>query len=326
MRKRNLVALLGAASCLVAASEPVRLQPSSKWVLDYAENSCRLIRNFGEGKHQATLVLESGGPGTLSMVAIGEDLKGRRSLALNDSLDRAEGTATFLPARGYKLRGRLAESSGDHRPAIMWSGVYFGEVAKDDREALEKAKAAASKRERPPPRDLAKRAAGRTNSDQFAAGVTAIEIEARRGHPVVLETGSLGEPMRMFDQCIRDEMRGWGIDPDLEEKIVRPVWPINPQQWLSGDDYPIDMLREDKESSVKVRLLVDAAGKVTRCTTLSQVDAPEFEKVVCDAILRNGRFEPAELADGTKVPSYYTQQIMFRIAGSIARGTRLIAH
>jgi hypothetical protein len=25
------------------------------------------------------------------------------------------------------------------------------------------------------------------------------------------------------------------------------------------------------------------------------------------------KFRPAELADGTKVPSYYTQQIMFRM-------------
>ncbi|MCY7339109.1 MAG: energy transducer TonB [Sphingomonas bacterium] len=57
---------------------------------------------------------------------------------------------------------------------------------------------------------------------------------------------------------------------------------------------------------VEARLLVDASGKVTKCTSLTHVDAPAFEKAVCGAFSTRAKFAPAELADGTKVPSYYT--------------------
>jgi hypothetical protein len=55
MRIGSILACACAAPLLVAAAQPVRLQPSSQWVVDYAENSCRLIRNFGDGKSKAKL-------------------------------------------------------------------------------------------------------------------------------------------------------------------------------------------------------------------------------------------------------------------------------
>ena len=75
--------------------------------------------------------------------------------------------------------------------------------------------------------------------------------------------------MAAFDQCGRDSLKDWGVDPAVEAKIVRPVWAINPTQWLFESDYPRDMLMRGKESEVAVRLLVDASGKVSRCTSLS---------------------------------------------------------
>jgi TonB family protein len=330
MRSAKFLIAAAAASILCAAAEPVRLQPSSKWVLDYDDDSCRLIRTFGEGRHKTSLVFESGAPGEISMVAVGQDLKGRRSLALNGSATPEQGTATFVPVGSYKFQGRLAETSSGHQPAIFWDRINFGKTsdASDAPDDLKKAmaEAYAKRNERPSPRDLAKRAASKAESEAFAAGVRAIEIEPRPGRAVLLETGSLAEPVKMFDQCIRDEMRGWGIDPDLEDKIARPVWALNPGEWLSSADYPMDMIRKSQESAVRVRLLIDAAGKVTNCTTVTQVDAPDFERAVCSAILAHARFAPAELADGMKVPSYYMQQIIFRLGPESSYGTRLITH
>jgi protein TonB len=74
------------------------------------------------------------------------------------------------------------------------------------------------------------------------------------------------------------------------------------------------MLKSGEQSDVKVRLLVDASGRVTKCTSLSHFKAPEFNQVVCANFTKRARFEPAELADGTKVPSYYATQIHWRIA------------
>ena len=53
---------------------------------------------------------------------------------------------------------------------------------------------------------------------------------------------------------------------------------------------------------------------MTSCTSLSHFKEPEFNKIVCDKFMARARFEPAELADGTKVPSYYVNKVVFRIA------------
>ena len=74
------------------------------------------------------------------------------------------------------------------------------------------------------------------------------------------------------------------------------------------------MVVQGQQSDVKVRLLIEAIGKVTKCTSLSHFKEKSFEQVVCDKFMKRARFEPAELADGTKVPSYYVNHVIFRMA------------
>ena len=95
---------------------------------------------------------------------------------------------------------------------------------------------------------------------------------------------------------------------------MRPVWTVNPSEWLFASDYPRDMLARGKESELAVRLLIDASGKVTKCTSLSHFAEQEFNRITCENIVKRARFEPAELADGTKVPTYMTRRVIFRIA------------
>ena len=76
MRLCLTIACAAIAPVLVAASQPVRLQPSSPWDVDYGENSCRLIRTFAEGKEKTVLVFESAGPGQMDLLVVGNGLKG----------------------------------------------------------------------------------------------------------------------------------------------------------------------------------------------------------------------------------------------------------
>src|SRR2546423_1697268 len=89
MKFRKFVAGVVAAPLLMAgAPQPVRLQPSSQWIVDYAENSCRLIRTFGEGEDKTVLLFESPSPGSLDMLVVGKPLETSLS----------EVAVTFLPA------------------------------------------------------------------------------------------------------------------------------------------------------------------------------------------------------------------------------------
>jgi len=302
MRFRSLIAC-AAAPMVVAATEPVRLQPSSQWILDYAENSCRLIRSFGEGKTKTVLLFESAAPRRMDILVEGKPL---------ENLAETVGVR-FLPAGGEPLKGRVAETE-QKEPAILWSNVYL--LPSDTVEKLEQEqKDRLSKPTvRPPPQNSAVQAVYKSQRRQFVEGVTELEIQTRRNHPVILVTGSLGTPISMLDQCAEDSLKDWGVDPAIESKIVRPVWAPNSMLWFRSDDYPQDLLKRGEESIVTVRLLVDATGKVTKCTSLSPFNEPEFNRITCNDILKRAHFEPAELADGTKVPSYYENRVIFQIA------------
>lgn len=300
---RSILACAAAAPLLIAAAQPVRLQPSSPWVVDYAENSCRLIRTFGDGKNTAKLAFESAAPGEMDMLIVGRPL----------SAPADEVPARFLPVGGKTFDGLVVKAvNGD--PAILWSHLRMLPDSVID--SLERKQAASDKNPdiRPPPVSLAEQAYYKGQAKAFATAATELEIQTHRHQSVVLETGSLGPAMAKFDECGRNSLRDWGVDPDLEDKIVRPVWTTNPRKWLFTNDYPDALIARGKQSDVAVRLLIDASGKLTKCTSLSHFDEKEFNRITCEAITKRARFEPAELADGTKVPSYYTRRVLFRIA------------
>jgi len=80
-----------------------------------------------------------------------------------------------------------------------------------------------------------------------------------------------------------------------------------------SNDYPRDMIFSDQESEVSARLLLDASGVPRSCTSLSYFNEPEFNKTVCAKLMARAHSEPAELADGTKVPSYYIVHVIFHL-------------
>lgn len=310
MRLRTIFACLAAAPLLTAAAAPVRLAPISKWVLDYADESCRLIRTFGDPAAPSVLLFERASPiSPLSMLVIGKPFKVVQS---GEKL-----TARFTPPDDIKFDyGQAATNPTTKEPAILWPGVGFFHV-RDAKapvpEELQKAMDAAKRGKRPPPTDLAKRATAQAEAAALAAQVSAIEISALHKTPVVLESGAMGRAIQMLNECTRNQLRGWGIDPDLEDRIVRRPWAVHRDRWFSSSDYPSSGIRSGQESLVEARLLVDASGKVTKCTSLSHVNGPEFNRAACDAFTRLGRFAPAELADGTKVPSYFVETVRFKM-------------
>jgi outer membrane biosynthesis protein TonB len=303
MRLGSFLACAAVAPLLMAASQPVRLQPSSPWVVDYDANSCRLVRKFGQGKDETKLAFESEAPGEMDMVVIGRPLETYQE----------EIAARFLPVSAKPLSGRVNRTADTHQPAVLWLNPPMVSDEVVNQHEVERQRRPRDPRVRPPARDLAQLAAEKAERVRFTAAATELALQPLRGHEVILETGSLGAAFAKFDECNEDSLRDWGVDPAVEAKIVRPLWATNPSGWLFASDYPSGLAARGAESVVEVRLLVDAAGRVTKCTPLSHFDEPEFNRVSCARITERARFEPAELADGTKVPSYFTRRIVFRM-------------
>lgn len=305
MRIRSLLAMVALAPSLAnAAVAPVHLAPSNPWAVDYAENSCRLVRHFGQGPEETTLAFESEAPGSLDMMIVGKPAATRDDAVV----------ARFVPGQARGMRGQPAIAADQSTPVLLFSQVLL--MSDDDLAAeLKRAAESARSRGRPPAVTLPEQASRKAAREAFAANATSIEVDLHRGVQLVLDTGSLGDAFKAFDHCTRDSLRDWGLDPEVQDRIVRPVWTRNPAAWFSGNDYPA--AARDQEADVKVRLLVDATGRVTKCTALSHFDQSEFNRITCAAFVARGHFEPAELADGTKVPSYYLNEVVFRLCTGV---------
>jgi hypothetical protein len=303
MRLGLFLACAAVAPLLMAASEPVRLQPSSPWVVDYDANSCRLVRKFGQGKNAAKLAFESEAPGEMDMVVIGRPLE----------TNQEEIAVRFLPVSAKSFKGHVNRTADANEPAILWLNPPMVGDEFVDREQERAKQRAKDPRVRPVARDLAQVAGEKAERAKFTAAATELALQLSRNREVILETGSLGAAFGKFDECNEASLRDWGVDPAVEAQIVRPLWAITPSGWLFASDYPSGLAARGAESVVSVRLLVDAAGRVTKCTPLSHFDEAEFNRVSCARITERARFAPAELADGTKVPSHYTRRVVFRI-------------
>lgn len=304
MRLSSILACAAMAPLIVGAAQPVRLQPSSPWVVDYAQNSCRLVRTFGEGQQLVKLEFQSPAPGETSLLLEGKPL----------STDTSTVWATFLPIDSKPLVGTAASTVTRGDPAMLWSSVPMLPDATAAKIKAEEEQLHRKPEVRPPALSLDERESRRAQRHTFATTATELEVFTRSDRTVILETGSLGDAFAAFDQCSRDSLSDWGIDPDVQDKIVRDAWAPNSDRWITSGDYPQNMLDRDEESVVNLRVQVDATGKVSNCTSLSHFNAPDFNRISCALVEKRAHFQPAELADGTKVPSYFLLNITFRIA------------
>jgi hypothetical protein len=178
MRIRSILACTAAAPLLIAAAQPVRLLPSSPWVVDYAANSCRLIRSFGEGKNTTKLAFESAAPGEMDMLVVGKPLATSAETV----------AARFLPVGGKTSDGIVAKTVGKGDPAVHWSNIRMlpDDVLKKSEREWEWRRA--NPGVRPPPVSLAEQQERRKQRQAFAAAASELEILTRRNRPVILET------------------------------------------------------------------------------------------------------------------------------------------
>jgi hypothetical protein len=276
------------------------LAPVKPWNLHYADQSCQLMRSFGDPAKPTTMVLERISPeSTMSLMVFGAGLRAR----VNSGTARA----AFLPNAEHRFESaNVAETVETRQPAIMWTRV-------DLHPGWEETYPSRKLKEERPVRDVAREEARRTIEAEAAKAVTGLEITEPGGRKIVLQTGSLGRASAMMRECARRQLKNWGIDPDTQDKIVRDaVSTRSLAEYFDWTDYPSGAVFNGNESVVRARLNVGADGTVTRCTSLTAYRPPEFAEVVCKN-LSKAKFLPAELANGTKVPTYVVTSVRFQL-------------
>lgn len=301
MRRLLFLTLITSSAWPVAptyARDVLRLQPSTRWVLEYADESCRLARNFGEGKDRVTLMLDQFQPGDgFRMRLAGTPLGVNRTGRVDDARLR------FGPNEDeIEITAETGKTAGGE-PVLLVNGTHrLAPLTKEEKAAAKEA-TREGRRFDPAPIGPAREATA-----------TWLQLGKAARRDLLLETGPLDQPLAALRKCSWDTVKHWGLNVEQQKTLTRRAhWKRSPATWFNASDYPASMIRDGYEGIVNFRLLVDAVGKPTSCKIQISTHPKAFDDAVCAAVMKRAEFEPALDAQGRPVPSYWVATVNFRL-------------
>ncbi|MCB2066814.1 MAG: hypothetical protein KDE15_09275 [Erythrobacter sp.] len=277
-----LAAVALAAASPANAQDAVRLQPVTSWSLDYAQDSCRLIRTFGTGNQQVTLGLTAYAPGGMFFLSAAGELTRvtRRAENVTVALDAVE-----------SFDARYLQVDFDGTPGLLvTNAITMGRPPEGVMQAMRDGRPIES-----------------FSDPAVEAQVQSIGIVDGLEHEFIAETGSMQAPMAALMECTRELVTHWDIDQAANAALTRTARPATiPWRWLEMRDLPRSMRQP---MIVNYRLIVDRQGRVADCHIAGTDESSEFAAIACARLAENASFLPAEGPDGTPVQSYFVSWI-----------------
>lgn len=119
-------------------------------------------------------------------------------------------------------------------------------------------------------------------------GATAMRIELGSEPPFTVALGAMKGPLTAIKTCSDDLLRTWGAEPGAIARIAG-----SPGQYFSDDAYPTQAIRRHEQGRTTALATVDRDGRPTACRTVKTQASPALDKVTCEILMRNVRFEKA---------------------------------
>ncbi len=274
---------IGAASPASAKAEPVMLEPSSKWNVDFGEEKCRLVRVFGEGENRHVLFFEQWGP----KASFGFTASGR-------GFDR------FRANKPVSVRFFRDQEPMETQP-FMGTIASFGEAIIYSKLALEE------------PNQGQKLGILHQLNTARASFAEFVEFK-QRNRSVTFKTGELGEAFKVLNQCTQSLISDWGVDVEKHKSATKAVKWTNEQaigQRLV-ETYPRAALRKGEQGIMRMRLKIDETGKMTDCVINQTTINKSLKSPACREMAK-AEFEPALDANGLPMASYYLTAITYKV-------------
>ena len=270
------------------------LEPSSNWTVDYADDSCRLLRQFGTKEDTVVVIFNRFAPGDeFQLTVAGEPV----------ALKRATKPASirFGPTEAEQEYGFAPGIMGDGKAALVFAGeMRIAPPTESEREKLENSESGTFIL---PP-----------ISNERKAAVTELTIGRPLSPAVILQLGAMDKPLAALSACQAELMTHWGIDVEKHRNLSSLARPEgNPGRWVNADDYPRGMLARGKEAIVHFRMSVDEKGDATACHIQQSTRPKAFDDVVCRSLMDRAKFLPALDQSGEPIASYYQNTVRFMI-------------
>jgi Gram-negative bacterial TonB protein C-terminal len=296
-RATAILAMLATITPAVAqrGKEPLILKPTTPWNVDYADDRCRLMRQFGEGDEQTFAIFDRYAPDDdFQLILVGRPFK--------STLDKGKVVIQFGPNEGEQspefFRGNLGALPAmvvTHRvrlaPPTPADEVILANQKPDDWVTLTPIGAEREK------------------------AIKTLSVSKAIRRPLILLTGPMQKPLEALGKCMDNLMTvKWGIDVARHKSLSKHVSPtITAQKWIVSSDYPLDMLEAGQPALVQFRLSVGPDGVPTACYIQSTTRPKEFDDAVCKSVMRRARFTPALDAAGVPLASFYQNIVRFQI-------------
>ena len=291
---RALGFVLAAGSISIAApataDDTLVLEPSSYWSVDFGDEKCRLARAFGEGEDRHLLFIEQGGPkSSFGFMAIGPAFERfRRPDRIEVQFGDFEPMTDHMPMLGN------TEGVG---ASLIYSNMSFRVRPETEGDAEEE------RRKAPLPRlDV-----------ETANQIDSISVSYGK-RKVVFNTGDLGEAVTVMNECALNFVEAWGLDRAAHETMSRlPRW-TNEQSVgrRIASNYPSEALRNGESGILRLRVIVEPDGTVSKCVLNKATIAESLDPPACRE-MRRAEFEPALDKDGNPMRSFYITQIIYRL-------------
>lgn len=274
--------LLAQSSLYAAPAAPQDLSPSGPWVVDYADESCRLLRRFGEGDQSLTIAFIRYRPDlTFDLTISGNPL------ASKDYLPWV--TVWFGPeASAFKVKTMAVTYN-------QVSSVFLSDFALVSKTTIKQA---------------------HPISPASEQDIDVLTLDRWKGPSLAVRLGPMDKPMRALRGCMDDLVRHWGLDPTQQAALKRPATPLGkPGAWLRSSDYPADAVNRKRSGSVRYRLSIDAMGAVSECHIQGATQLPDFAATTCRVLIERARFTPALDSEGRPIASYYNDLVDWNYTG-----------
>lgn len=277
-----------------ATPEALTLKRSSSWQVNYADDQCRLARQFGEGGQAVILFMDRYGPSEYFRLTISGAL-------IKTDVEKADAEIQFGPGEQVQELSVLGGNLGA-QPALLFSSR--ARIA-----ALSAAEEADIKK-RP---DSAWVAIAPISEDRKKA-VRYLRVGKPLKAPIILQTGGMRAPLAALDTCVDNLLETWSIDVQKHKSLTRDVKPLSsPGNWVAARDYPMKMLRAGQPAIVEFRMIVETDGAPVSCHIQSSTRPKEFDDAVCGSLMKRARFLPALDADSTPIKSFYRNTVRFEL-------------
>jgi hypothetical protein len=292
------VAMAGFATGAAARTQV--LEPTSDWTVDYGDEKCSLLRDFGPIEDDGLgLRIDSYGSLSSFQMSVVGDLVPRPTLKLPVM---QIGFALPNDPEPREIRA-LTGTIGEHR--FVQFGVAF--LPPEPEPKPPQFVAARDVNEQA----VAETATSRAPDPQFETTVNSLLLELRRGQEIRLNTGSMAPALRALRTCVDDLRKSWGLDPDQQRAIARFPYPDPESVKEVMGDFPRDLAVRGTNGFVPLRVMVDATGAARECVVQLTAAPEAFREAACANL--GTRFEPALDRGGQPVGSFYQTSVIYLV-------------